>query len=164
MAADPANCRVCRGPDADPGLGRVQVWEDRYWRLTTSLGGEIAGFSYLEPKRHVPHITDLDGEEARTLGPVLAKVARALKEATDSQLVYIYVFGGGIPHLHLHLGPHKNGDALNPMMIRGEVVATKLPSGATSLVSKEFPQLPESRHSEVRERIRRALTESPTKE
>ncbi|MFZ3357111.1 MAG: hypothetical protein WA549_10240, partial [Thermoplasmata archaeon] len=64
-------------------------------------------------------------------------------------------------HLHLHLGPHHDGDALNPMMIRGEVVATKLPSGATSIVSKEFPQLPESRHWEVRERLRRALAGVP---
>ncbi|MFZ1024229.1 MAG: hypothetical protein WAN87_08845 [Thermoplasmata archaeon] len=161
MSETPAGCRLCRGPEGDKELDRVQVWEDRLWRLTTSRGGEIAGFSYLEPKRHVPHITDLAGEEAATLGPVLAKVTRALKEATESQLVYIYVFGGGIPHLHLHLGPHHDGDALNPMMIRGEVVATKLPSGATSIVSKEFPELPESRHAEARERFRSTLAGSP---
>ncbi|MFZ0892498.1 MAG: hypothetical protein WB778_09650 [Thermoplasmata archaeon] len=164
MGAGTGECRLCRGADADRELGREQVWEDPYWRLTTSLGGEVAGFSYLEPKRHVPHITDLDGEEARTLGPALAKVTQALKEATDSQLVYIYVFGGGIPHLHLHLGPHTEGDALNPSMIRGDVVETKLPSGMTAIVSKDFPQLPESRHSEVRERLRLALANSPGQE
>jgi len=119
--------------------------------------GEIAGFSYLEPKRHVPHITDLEGDEARTLGPVLALVTRALREATEAEVVYLYVFGGGIPHLHIHLAPHRSGDALNDRMIRGEVTETHLPNGATWFVSKEFPPLPASVHSQVRERLCRTL-------
>ena len=40
-------------------------------------------------------------------------VSRALRDETGSDLVYVYVFGGGIPHLHLHLTPHHPGDALN---------------------------------------------------
>jgi diadenosine tetraphosphate (Ap4A) HIT family hydrolase len=154
------NCVLCRGPAGDPELGRVQVWEDRLWRLTTVTQGELLGFSYLEPKRHVPHITDLDGEEARTVGPVLAKVTRALKEATGAELVYVYVFGGGIPHLHVHLGPHRRGDALNEQLIRGEVTEVHLPNGATSIVSKEFPPFPASAHSRVLERLRLLLADS----
>ncbi|MGP8075713.1 MAG: HIT family protein [Thermoplasmata archaeon] len=161
MPGSATGCRLCLGPEGDKELDRVLVWEDSCWRLTTSVGGEVAGFSYLEPKRHIPHITDLDGEEARTIGPVLAKVTRALKEATDAELVYIYVFGGGIPHLHIHLGPHREGDPLNHQLIRGEVMETKLPSGATAIVSSEFPQLPDSLHQEVRERIRRAMASAP---
>jgi diadenosine tetraphosphate (Ap4A) HIT family hydrolase len=151
------SCPLCRGPSGDPALERVQVWEDAVWRLTTALGGEVAGCSYLEPKRHVPHITDLEGEEARTLGPVLAHVTRALKEATGASVVYMYIFGDGIPHLHIHLAPHRRGDALNDRMIRGEVTETRLPSGATALVSKEFAALPESVHLQVRERLCRLL-------
>ncbi|MGA7862004.1 MAG: HIT domain-containing protein [Thermoplasmata archaeon] len=160
MISVEASCVLCRGPSGDPELGRVQVWEDAHWRLTTATEGEIAGFSYLEPKRHVPHITDLEGDEARTLGPVLARAARALREATEAEVVYIYVFGGGIPHLHFHLAPHRKGDALNHQMIRGEVTETHLPSGATAFVSKEFPPLPTSVHSQVRERLCRVLGSS----
>jgi diadenosine tetraphosphate (Ap4A) HIT family hydrolase len=156
-----APCALCRGSAADVELGRVQVWEDEHWRLTMATEGEVVGLSYLEPKRHVPHLTDLAGEEARTLGPVLARVARALKEATDSELVYVYVFGGGIPHLHVHLAPHRSGDALNDRMIRGEVTETPLPSGATAIVSKDFPALPASLHAQVRERLRHALGARP---
>jgi diadenosine tetraphosphate (Ap4A) HIT family hydrolase len=162
MTSSNVTCRLCLGSEGDKELDRVLVWEDSYWRLTTSLSGEVAGFSYLEPKRHIAHITDLDGKEARTFGPVLAKVTRALKESTGSELVYIYVFGGGIPHLHIHLGPHREGDPLNHQMLRGEVTETKLPSGATAYVSSEFPQLPDSLHQEVRERIRRALASAPS--
>lgn len=150
-------CALCRGVDADEELHRVQVWEDERWRLTTALAGEVAGFSYLEPKRHVPYVTDLEGAEARTLGTVLARTTRAIREATGAEVVYVYVFGDGIPHLHLHLAPHRKGDALNDHMIRGELVETPLPSGATAITSREFPQLPSSHHEQVRERIRRAL-------
>lgn len=123
--------------------------------------GEVEGFSYLEPKRHVPHITDLAGEEARTLGTVLALVTRALQEATDAEVVYVYVFGGGIPHLHLHLAPHRSGDALNAQMIRGETTEVHLPSGTTAFSSKEFPPLPAGVHLAVRERTRKILYASP---
>ena len=84
MSAEPEGaadgCPMCAGPGADPGFFREQVWENDLWRLTTSTGpgDPTLGFSYLEPKRHIPHLTDLDGEEAATFGPVLARCARAL--------------------------------------------------------------------------------------
>jgi diadenosine tetraphosphate (Ap4A) HIT family hydrolase len=163
MAEAVAGCTICRGPEGDPELERVQVWEDRLWRLTTTLEGEVVGFSYLEPKRHVPHITDLSGDEARTLGSVLSRTTSALRNATGAQLVYVYLFGGGIPHLHIHLAPHRSGDALNDSFIRGEQTQTKLPSGATRIVSRDFPPLPACQHERARERIRQELAKSNSK-
>ena len=156
-------CTICRGPEGDKELDRVQVWEDRLWRLTMARSGEVAGFSYLEPKRHVPHITDLGGEEAQTLGTVLARTTSAIREAAGAEVVYVYVFGGGIPHLHLHLAPHRSGDALNDSLIRGEVTQTKLPSGATVIVSRDFLPLPPSQHEQVRERTQQELAKSGRK-
>jgi diadenosine tetraphosphate (Ap4A) HIT family hydrolase len=152
-----AACTLCLGPLGDGQLGRVQVWEDRLWRLSTSTRGVLTGFSYLEPKRHISHITDLDGEESLTFGPVLARVTAALRAATGADLVYVYVFGGGIPHLHVHLGPHHPGDALNTQLLRGELEEQHLPSGATRIISKDFPELPASEHEAAIERIRAAL-------
>src|SRR5919202_731281 len=129
MTGSHANCILCRGVEADAELGVVQVWEDSYWRMTTSLDAEVLGFSYLEPKRHIPYITDLDGEEARTFGDVLAQVTAALREETGAELIYVYVFGGGVAHLHLHLAPHRTGDALNTPLIRGECAAEPMASG-----------------------------------
>jgi diadenosine tetraphosphate (Ap4A) HIT family hydrolase len=152
-----SDCALCRGRRADPELFRVQVWEDALWRLTVTTEGEVLGLSYLEPKRHIPYVTDLDGDEARTFGPVLARAARALRDAADAELVYVYVFGGGIPHLHVHLAPHRAGDALSERFIRGEVTERRLPSGATVLASRDFPPLPPVRHARVRASLRRAL-------
>ena len=89
----------------------------------------------------MPHITDLDGDEAATFGTVLARVTSALKEAAEADLVYLYVFGGGISHLHVHLGPHREGDALAADIIRGEVDEEHDASGATRLVSRDFPEV-----------------------
>jgi hypothetical protein len=76
MSESSADCAICRGPDGDAEFERFQVWEDRHWRLTVSLAAEVPGFAYLEPKRHVPHITDLDGPEAQSFGEVLARTTK----------------------------------------------------------------------------------------
>jgi diadenosine tetraphosphate (Ap4A) HIT family hydrolase len=140
-----SSCVLCRGSAGDPELGRVQAWEDDLWRLTTSVhpSETVRGFSFLEPKRHIPDVTRLDGAEALTFGTVLARATSALKEATRAELVYVYVFGGHVDHLHLHLAPHVEGDPLNDAMIRGEFVEEQLPSGAVAVISKDFPAVPE---------------------
>jgi diadenosine tetraphosphate (Ap4A) HIT family hydrolase len=150
---------LCRVPASDPELSRVQVWEDGLWRLSVSIESEVLGFSYLEPMRHIPHITDLDGDEAATFGPVIAKCTSALKEATGAELVYVYVFGGGVPHLHVHLAPHREGDALNTQLIKGDLVEEHLPSGVTRILSREYPPLPQDECRAAAERIRRLLWE-----
>ena len=137
----------------------MEVWQDELWRLTMSLEAEVLGFSYLEPKRHIPHVTDLGGEEARTFGEVLGRVSSALQEETQAQVVYVYVFGEGIPHLHIHLAPHRDGDALNAQMIRGTLEERPLPSGATALVSRDFPPLPQSHQRATADGVARRLTQ-----
>ena len=121
------DCPACRGAEGDPELHRTEVWSDDPWRLTTSLSAEVGGFSYLEPRRHIVAITAIDGEEARTLGDVLGRCTTALKDATGAEQVYIYSFGSGIPHLHLMLAPHRQGDALSDWMLKGEAAETPLP-------------------------------------
>lgn len=157
MTNSQSECVLCRGVAGDTELLRIQVWEDSLWRLTVSLDAEILAFAYLEPKRHIPHITDLDSEEARSFGEVLARVSRVLREETGAELVYVYIFGGGVPHLHVHLAPHRLNDALNTQIIRGEFTEEKLESGAVRYVSKEFPPLPEAAQRAAAERIRQRL-------
>lgn len=148
------DCMFCRGAEADAELERVEVWQDSHWRLTVSLSSEVAGFAYLEPKRHISHIHTLDGDEAGSFGIALAKCTKALKEATGSEVVYIYIFGDGVPHLHLHLAPHRAGDALSDRMIRGEIVEEKLPNGMTRFYSEEFPALPREDVARTAESVR----------
>ncbi len=155
------SCVLCRGAAGDAELQRIQVWEDDLWRLSTTVIGEVAGLSYLEPKRHIPHMEDLDGPEAQTFGSALARTSQALKDATGAERVYLYVFGGGIAHLHVHLAPHRPGDALSTQIVRGEAEVHPLPSGAAMYVSKDFPLLPEAQLRQAAEQIRQRLA-SPT--
>jgi len=153
-----SECPMCRGAAADDELERIEVWHDSHWRLTVSLSSEVEGFAYLEPWRHIRHITELDGPEAATFGPAMALSTRALKEATGAEVVYVYIFGDGVPHLHVHLAPHRSGDALNDRLIRGEIVEETLPNGMTRFTSQEFPALPRERLLQIAEQIRSAMS------
>lgn len=157
MSEQAPDCVLCQGRAADEQLMRVEVWEDALWRLTMATASETPGFSYLEPKRHIADISRLDGPEAASLGPTLARVTAALRDVTGVERVYIYVFGDGVAHLHMHLAPHLPGDALNDQMIRGELVMKQMPSGVTLIESKDFPPLPESELRAVAEQTRQRL-------
>ena len=159
MSGAAPDCTLCRGVHGDPELARVEVWRDDLWRLAVAIESEVPGFAFLEPIRHIPHVTDLDGPEAATFGAVLGRVTTALKDATGAELVYIYVFGGGIPHLHVHLAPHREGDALSTQLIRGEVVEERLPSGAGRITSLDFPPIPEPELRAVANRVRSLLAD-----
>jgi diadenosine tetraphosphate (Ap4A) HIT family hydrolase len=112
-------CVSCRGAAGDAELDRALVWEDELWRLTTSRRASVVGFSYLEPKRHIPYLADLDGAEAASFGPTLARVARLLRDVTGAEFVWALVFGEHVPHLHVNLAPRRRGDALleEPVLI-----------------------------------------------
>jgi diadenosine tetraphosphate (Ap4A) HIT family hydrolase len=105
-------CLLCDPDQADAFFDRVRVWQDEHWRLSVVRRGKVAGFSHLESRRHIPHITDLDGPESATVGAALARVTSALRAATGAELVYVYVFGERVAHLHFNLAPHHPGDAL----------------------------------------------------
>lgn len=156
--AEMARCPMCRGAAADEELERIQVWEDRLWRLTIGLAAETPGFAYLEPRRHIRFVTELDGAEAASFGTTLARCTRTLKEVTGAEVVYVYIFGDGVPHLHLHLAPHRQGDALNDQMIRGEIVEEKLPSGMTRFTSRDFPPLPRTELLQIAEEVRHRMS------
>ncbi|HEX2141097.1 MAG TPA: hypothetical protein VHK28_02315, partial [Candidatus Limnocylindria bacterium] len=153
-----ADCALCRGPRTDPELDRVEVWRDDHWRLTMSRHGTILAFAYLEPIRHIPYLADLDGPEAVTFGPTIARASRVLREASGARLVYAYVFGGGIPHLHVHLAPNVPEGVLNTALIGGRVEERKLPSGATEIRSLDHADIPDEEVSAVIERVRAAMT------
>jgi diadenosine tetraphosphate (Ap4A) HIT family hydrolase len=151
------SCIICSGARGDEALSRIEVWRDDLWRLTLSLDAEVLGFAYLEPIRHIANIAELDGPEAASFGATIAKVSRTLKEATTAEIVYVYIFGDGVAHLHVHLAPHRQGDALNSQMIRGEIVSEKLPNGFERFFSRDFPALPEAEQRHIADVVRNQL-------
>ncbi|HEX3220193.1 MAG TPA: hypothetical protein VHU77_09255 [Candidatus Limnocylindria bacterium] len=155
--AKPA-CMLCRVPEIDAQLDREEVWRDEHWRLSMARTGSTLGFGYLEPIRHVPYLADLDGEEATTFGPAIARASRVLREATGA-LVYAYVFGGGIAHVHVHLAPNAPEGVLNTELISGRVEHRRLPSGATEMTSLDHPELPAEEILAVIEQVRQRMAD-----
>jgi len=124
----------------DDALLVTEVWSDDLWRLTTVRVGEVAGYSYLSPHRHIPHIADLDGPEAETFGVAIARSTAAIQEAAGADLVYVYVFGGGLDHLHAHLAPHRgSGSPLVDDPIKGSRSKIVLPTGEEVWASDRYP-------------------------
>jgi diadenosine tetraphosphate (Ap4A) HIT family hydrolase len=143
MASDDEPCMLCVPEIADREFDRVRVWEDELWRLSAVLRGPIPGFAHLEPRRHIPYLADLDGREAATFGPVLARVTRALRDATGAQLTYAYVFGDRVAHLHVNLAPHHPGGPL---------------VGGRGLLAPEAVDAPPAAHAAAAGTVRELLT------
>ncbi len=154
MKSATADCVICRRTQGDNELDRVEVWRDAGWRLTMARRGSTLGFAYLEPIRHIPYLADLDGEEAASFGAVIARASATLREASGAKLVYAYLFGGGVPHLHVHLAPNIPEGVLSTSIISGPVEERPLPSGATEIVSVDHPDLPAEELNAVIERVR----------
>ena len=135
-----SDCVLCAGASLDDALMVEEVWGDDSWRLTTARIGELAGYSYLSTRRHVPQITDLTGAEASSLGSTLATATSAIKAETGAERVYVYVFGGGVEHLHFHLAPHREpGSPLVDDPIKGAKHEQVLPDGREVWVSDRYP-------------------------
>jgi diadenosine tetraphosphate (Ap4A) HIT family hydrolase len=138
MAAE--DCALCAGKAMDDALKRTEVWSDNLWRLTTARVTEVAGFSYLEPRRHIADVTKLDGPEAASFGATMARASNAIKSATGADLVYVYMFGDNVPHLHVHLAPHRHSSSpLVSDMIKGAKHRTYLPDGSEVWASDRYP-------------------------
>jgi diadenosine tetraphosphate (Ap4A) HIT family hydrolase len=133
-------CLLC-SQEADAQFDRTEVWSDDLWRLTVSLDAEVSGFSYLEPKRHIPHVEDLDGAEAETFGKILALTSGVLKEVTGARRVFLYAFGGLIAHLHFFLVPVRPGDPVLAQIIEGEVEKERRVGGAVRWGSTLVPKV-----------------------
>jgi diadenosine tetraphosphate (Ap4A) HIT family hydrolase len=139
---DESACMLCDVAVADKFFDRIRVYDDGAWRLSVVRRGAVAGFAHLEPHRHIPHITDLDGVEATSFGPVLARACAALRAAAGAELTYAYVFGERVAHLHVNLAPHVAGDALK---------------GGPGLLDPNAPDLPAERHEQVAATVRELL-------
>jgi diadenosine tetraphosphate (Ap4A) HIT family hydrolase len=63
------------------------------------------GWLIVEPKRHAPGLGDLTDDEASAVGRLSNRLARILKEDSNAEHVYAFIFGDGVPHLHVHLAP-----------------------------------------------------------
>jgi len=105
--AEPDACLICdkhrRGDAADGGI----LYEDDlvYAGHVHGRNKAYRGWLIVEPKRHAPGLGDLTDDEACAVGRLSNRLARVLKQTVGAEHVYAFVFGDGVPHLHVHLAP-----------------------------------------------------------
>jgi histidine triad (HIT) family protein len=115
VPADEASplCFICAKHRAGNAVQGGVLFEDDfvYAGHAHALTSKTAyrGYLVVEPKRHAPGWGDLTDEEAAALGRVVNRLARALKEVAAAEHVYSFVFGDGVPHLHVLVVPRYPG-------------------------------------------------------
>ena len=63
----------------------------------------VPGWMIVAPARHVEQWDELHARELAELGPLVARVASALRAETATVKVYVSVFAEVLPHLHVHV-------------------------------------------------------------
>jgi len=63
------------------------------------------GWLVVETKRHVADLGELTDDEARAVALMTARAARVLRANGGAEHTYSFVFGDGVPHLHVHVVP-----------------------------------------------------------
>lgn len=112
-------CPACAD---DPALGRITVWAGDRWRLHALRDFPLAGTCLLEPRRHADGLVDLDERELAELGPLSARISRALYARGDVGRVLVTIFGDGLAHLHVWHIPRP----LGALDLRGSALFGKL--------------------------------------
>jgi diadenosine tetraphosphate (Ap4A) HIT family hydrolase len=106
MTGDCHSCREnAKPPDTLPP--RERVYDDGLWRVAHSFNSALPGWMVVIPRRHVLSLSELTAEEARTLGPLLSALSRALEAELRVDKAYVALFAEqeGFAHVHLHVIP-----------------------------------------------------------
>ena len=99
-----ADCATCALPDD------TYLWVDERWRLRPYLEpSPVAGIVLLEPRAHHDTYADLPEDLLAELGPLTARVERALLALGDVARVHVSRWGDGAAHFHQWFFPRPLG-------------------------------------------------------
>ncbi|MFN8521676.1 MAG: HIT family protein [Chloroflexota bacterium] len=132
--AESTGCSICQAVEVSDDAAAGIVYRDAHWiARTISPTPAVAGWLLLQAKRHIADSAELDAAESASLGSVLQRVSRAVRDVTGALRVYIGSLNEGNPHFHMHVLPRLpempngaigwNAFALSGLAQRGEVRA-----------------------------------------
>jgi diadenosine tetraphosphate (Ap4A) HIT family hydrolase len=106
MEAYIMECLFCQIPQGQvPAPGGMIYEDDLVCASHYSHSGtpEYLGYVVAQPKRHAKTFADLTDDEARAMGLLIARVARALDVCAGAERSYVEFYGEVTPHLHVFL-------------------------------------------------------------
>ncbi len=103
-----SECVVCRKHRGETVLWGGVIYQDdllfishaQCWGDATEV---YLGYLFIEPRRHVTGLPDLNEAEAQAIGLFTSRLARALTQTEGVEHVYAFVIGDGAPHVHVHV-------------------------------------------------------------
>lgn len=100
-----SDCPFCAG------AFRPYIVSDRWLLCRHADPVAIAGWMMLVAREHRSGLDDMNADEQREVGVILAEIARAVRAETGCERTYSITFNEAVPHLHLHVIPRHAGDA-----------------------------------------------------
>ena len=101
-------CLACELTSGERELPGGRIFATERWVVEHCIGPLGVGTLIVKPFRHVLAVWDLSEEESRELGPVLRRVAGAVREILEPDQVYVCLWShaGWTPgHIHFVLQP-----------------------------------------------------------
>jgi len=104
----PIDCLICRKHRGEIQVPGGAVYEDDLFyaghaQIRAGQSQAYLGYLMVEPRRHARGVEDLLPAEAARLGPLIARLARGLRESEGAERIYVLVFGEQVPHVHVHI-------------------------------------------------------------
>ncbi len=109
------NCIFCRIIGNE--ISSVSLYEDDDFKVIMDISPAVKGHAVLITKKHIASIFEMDEETASKIFPVVAKVAKAMKEELKCDGLNILqnngeVAGQTVFHFHIHLIPRFSHDSV----------------------------------------------------
>lgn len=125
---DAGACMACDLLTGAVPLPGGTVLRTAAWAVEHCVGPLGLGTLVVKPVRHVVHVADLTAEESAELGPLLARVSRAVTALLAPEQVYVCLWShaGGVPgHIHFVVQP-VTGEAVAEHSAHGPALQTAL--------------------------------------
>jgi diadenosine tetraphosphate (Ap4A) HIT family hydrolase len=100
---DPAKCGSCSRPDSK------FIWTDERWRVQALLPTPVPGVVLLHTRAHHDSFTDMSPDLLGEMGPMIARMERAVESIGEVGRVHLNRWGDGGAHLHLWFIPRPLG-------------------------------------------------------
>jgi diadenosine tetraphosphate (Ap4A) HIT family hydrolase len=87
------------------------IFENDSWRIMHAFNTSLPGWLIIGALRHIETLADLTPEEAASLGELIRKTSKAVKQVTGAVKIYSIMFAEHrqVSHVHFHIVPrHAN--------------------------------------------------------
>ena len=104
LETSPKDCIICaRQKQAN---NRV-VYEDAHWIVRHSTETNILGYYWVESRRHILDLSEMNAEECASYGLLLKNLMEAMRSVVECKRIYSFALSETVPHFHLHVIPRR---------------------------------------------------------